>query len=83
VLGAIALGAACSSPTTSPPAHGSPDDLILAIEDAPSCVLDCGAEPPCGEATQPWKCPALGGWGDLPHDGACGDPAPPTPANGA
>jgi hypothetical protein len=66
LLGSILL--ACSSQT---PPSNDPTSFVLGIKDSPACVLTC--DPACGEATQPWTCPALADWATLPHDPtACG-----------
>ncbi|HEY1957734.1 MAG TPA: hypothetical protein VGH28_19070 [Polyangiaceae bacterium] len=63
------LVAACSS---SPPAPTEdPNDFVLGIADNRACALDCTTT--CGESTQPWQCPALADWSQVPHDPtACG-----------
>lgn len=61
---------ACSS-TPTPPSPEDPTDFVLGIKDNPSCALDCTGT--CPESTQPWACPALADWSQIPHDPvACG-----------
>jgi len=68
-LGAVVL--ACGSSPPAPPPPEDPGDFVLGIADNRSCALDCSAT--CAESTQPWACPALADWAQVPHDDtACG-----------
>jgi DNA-binding beta-propeller fold protein YncE len=65
-FGAVAIG--CGD---NPTPTEDPTDFVLGISDNRACALDCSGT--CGEATQPWVCPALAPWDQIPHDdAACG-----------
>src|SRR5262249_37764327 len=54
-----------------PPTPEDPTDFVLGIKDEGACALNC--DPTCNESTQPWVCPALADWSQIPHDPtACG-----------
>ncbi len=75
---------ACGS-TPTPPAPEDPEDFVLGIAKGnAACALDC--DPTCTEATQPWTCPALAPWSQIPHDptmcGSFDGTTYPTPVSG-
>src|SRR5262245_41230669 len=70
LAGAFSLGAGgCGgSDTKPPPALGDPADIM---SDLPrSCAFACSD---CAEPEQPYACPTLKPWGQIPHAQACGN----------
>ena len=59
---------------------GDPEDLIYALP--ASCAFQCGD---CPEPEQPYDCPAMRPWSQVPHAAACGcfDGQPPAAVAGA
>src|SRR5580692_4326332 len=75
---------ACGS-SPAPPAPEDPEDFVLGIAKGnAACALNC--DPTCTEATQPWVCPALAPWAQIPHDptmcGSFDGTTYPTPVSG-
>jgi DNA-binding beta-propeller fold protein YncE len=77
-------GAACSSDDDtqqkpSKPDVGTVEDIMAAMP--ASCAFQCGG---CTEPAQPYACPTLKPWDDLPHADACApwDGKYPAPAQG-
>jgi len=79
---ACALAAGCSDDEQNPqPVDvGTVDDIMGALPK--SCAFLCGGE--CSEPAQPFVCPALKPWKELPHAQACEafDGTFPAPAEG-
>jgi DNA-binding beta-propeller fold protein YncE len=68
----LALAAGCGGDDeTAAGAAGTPGDINTYLAAPVSCAYDC-PNAACPEASEGYKCPALGAWSSIPHAEACG-----------
>jgi WD40 repeat protein len=70
-LGVAVLGCGSSGGAASADAGADVGDPTSFAAAPPSCAYECPNIASCAENKQPYVCPSLGAWNDIPHAASC------------